>query len=84
MNSINAEDLSPPVGDRHVLKAEVELRLEVPHGVGKPCHSLLRRGSCELWGLELALNHPYALVGGMKIAILTWIGCVIDFDCYNI
>lgn len=77
---INADDLEPPHGERHVLEAETELRLEVPHG-GKTCTIQLMRGSCELWGVELALNQQYILTGGMKLALFTWHGCVVDVDC---
>jgi polyribonucleotide 5'-hydroxyl-kinase len=80
MSLVNTDDLEPPVGERHVLKAETELRLEVPHG-GKTCTLQLQRGSCELWGMELALNRAYALTGGMKLALFTWHGCVVDVDC---
>lgn len=81
MSAVSTDDLSPPVGERHVLKAETELRLEVPFGVGKTCNIQLLRGSCELWGMELALNHSYALAGGMKLALFTWHGCVVDVEC---
>lgn len=80
MPLIPTDDLDPPNGERHVLKPETELRLEVPHG-GKACTIQLQRGSCELWGMELALNHAYVLSGGMKLALFTWHGCVIDVDC---
>lgn len=86
--SLTVDDL-PPIqdgvgGERHVLKAESELRLEIPHNKGsttnqqKLCTLVLRKGSCELWGLELALNHPYVLTAGAKLALFTWHGCVVD------
>jgi polyribonucleotide 5'-hydroxyl-kinase len=67
--------------ERHVLKAEEELRLEV--GFSKTCNFKLTlvRGSAELSGVELALNHTYTLAadsGGLKLAIFTWHGCVVD------
>jgi polyribonucleotide 5'-hydroxyl-kinase len=87
-SAVNADDLPPPIGDRHILTAETELRFEVPHGSGGGKHTTmttiqLQRGSCELWGLELALHYPYLLSGGMKIALFTWHGCVIDVDTTN-
>lgn len=80
MASLNTDDLEPPQGERHVLQAETEFRLEIPHG-GKTCTIQLLRGSCELWGKELALNYAYVLTGGMKLALFTWHGCVVDVDC---
>mmetsp|Transcript_7487 Transcript_7487/g.10890 ORF Transcript_7487/g.10890 Transcript_7487/m.10890 type:complete len:460 (+) Transcript_7487:153-1532(+) len=78
--SVSQEDLDPPEGERHVLKAESELRLEMPHG-NSTCTIKLLNGSCELWGAELALNHSYVLSGGSKLALFTWHGCTIDVDC---
>jgi hypothetical protein len=77
-----ADDLSPPEGDRHVLEAETELRLEVSHG--SLALLILQKGSCELWGVELALNKTYTLTGGAKLALFTWHGCVIDVACENL
>lgn len=85
-----SDDLPPPPspeeGERHILKAETELRLEIPHSSSGSltCTLTLRKGSCELWGLELALNHPYALTGGAKLALFTWHGCVVDVECDNL
>mmetsp|Transcript_38269 Transcript_38269/g.43694 ORF Transcript_38269/g.43694 Transcript_38269/m.43694 type:complete len:511 (+) Transcript_38269:235-1767(+) len=81
--SSGVEDLEPAQGERYVLKAETELRLEIPHGRSSSscCTIKLVIGSCELWGTELALNHNYVLTGGMKLALFTWHGCTIDIDC---
>jgi polyribonucleotide 5'-hydroxyl-kinase len=75
----------PPVAtagtERHVLKAEEELRLEVSFAKNSTFQITLRHGSAELHGIELALNHTYTLApdtGGIKIAIFTWHGCVLD------
>ena len=49
------------------------------------CRIVLLKGSCELQGIELALNKPYILTdGGLKLALFTWHGCVIDVDCDNL
>jgi len=69
---------------RHVLEAEEELRLEVPFLGTKQetqCTLCLRKGSCEVWGVELAVNKPYRLEGGFKAALFTWHGCVVDVSC---
>jgi polyribonucleotide 5'-hydroxyl-kinase len=76
-----ADDLPPPEGERHVLAAEIELRLEVSHG---SLSLILQKGSCEIWGVELALNKTYTLTGAAKLALFTWHGCVIDVDCENL
>jgi polyribonucleotide 5'-hydroxyl-kinase len=79
----STEDLPPPAAgaERHVLKAEEELRLEV--SFSKTCSFKLTvvQGSAELQGVELAPNHTYTLAadtGGLKLAIFTWHGCVVD------
>lgn len=69
---------------RHVLEAEEEVRLEVPFlgtKVESQCKIELRKGSCELWGVELALQKAYVLEGGFKVALFTWHGCVVDVTC---
>ena len=69
---------------RHVLKAEEELRLEVSFSKTCDLQLTLRRGSAELYGVELALNKTYTLAadaGGMKLPIFTWHGCVVDVEC---
>jgi polyribonucleotide 5'-hydroxyl-kinase len=75
----------PPVAtagtERHVLKAEEELRLEVSFAKNSTFQITLRHGSAELQGIELALNQTYTLApdtGGIKIAIFTWHGCIVD------
>jgi polyribonucleotide 5'-hydroxyl-kinase len=79
----NIDSLPPPVdgAERHILKAEEELRLEVSFSKSCQFQLTLLQGSAELWGVELASNTPYTLSpdsGGLKIAIFTWHGCVID------
>ena len=87
--NVDTSDLPPPEGDatRHVLEAEEELRLEVPFLGTKQetqCTILLQKGSCEVWGVELALNKPYRLDGGFKAALFTWHGCVVDILCEHL
>jgi polyribonucleotide 5'-hydroxyl-kinase len=82
--SNNNSDLPPlaPGSDRHILKAEEELRLEVSFQKQTTCKILLQQGSCELYGVELALNREYVLSdGGLKLALFTWYGCVLDISC---
>ena len=83
MENSSDDDLPPVQGERHVLKAETELRLEVPHssGSGGGLSLVLQKGSCELYGVELALHKTFILTGGTKVALFTWHGCVIDVDC---
>lgn len=77
------DDLPPPQGERHVLKPETELRLEVSHEKSNTggLKLTLQRGSVELWGTELALHQTYTIHGGCKLALFTWHGCVIDVEC---
>lgn len=77
------DDLPPAQGERHVLQPETELRLEVSHGSSNSggLSLTLQRGSCELWGVELALKKTYRIHGGCKLALFTWHGCVIDVEC---
>lgn len=82
-NNVDASDLPAPAPDttRYVLQAEEELRLEVPFLGTKQestCKIELLKGSCELWGVELAQQKIYILDGGFKAALFTWHGCVID------
>jgi hypothetical protein len=67
-------------GERYILQAEEELRIET---TAKECCVTLVRGSCELWGLELALNCEYNLAC-CKLALFTWHGCVLQVTCDNI
>ena len=77
-------DSLPPAAPgvvRHVLEVEEELRLEVSFSKSCQCQITLVHGSAELLGLELAPNTTYTLApdsGGLKIAIFTWHGCVVD------
>lgn len=80
---IDTSDLPEPGQHttRYVLQAEEELRLEIPFlGTRQEgtCKIELLKGSCELWGVELAQNKTYVLDGGFKAAIFTWHGCVVD------
>jgi polyribonucleotide 5'-hydroxyl-kinase len=77
------DSLSPaaPGVERHVLEAEEELRLEVSYSKSCQFQITLIHGSAELLGIELAPNTTYNLApdsGGLKIAIFTWHGCVVD------
>lgn len=80
---MDTSDLPPPVGERHILSPEEELRLEVPFSRGTSCQLLLQKGSCELLGVELVTGKPVIIAddGGLKISFFTWHGCVIDIDC---
>jgi len=88
-DNVDTSDL-PAVGDnvtRHVLEAEEELRLEVPFlgtKLESTCQIQLVKGSCELWGVELALHKKYLFDGGFKAAIFTWHGCVVDITCEHL
>ena len=77
---MNSESLPDPAGERHSLSAEEELRLEVPFGASSITTITLQNGSAEIWGVELALQKPMILDGGLQIAVFTWHGCVIDVD----
>jgi len=80
----------PPVAngrERHVLQRREELRFEVTFGSSSSAMSnssgtttfVLQKGSCELYGCELAVGHTYTIAnGGIKAALFTWHGCVID------
>ncbi|KAL3934384.1 MAG: hypothetical protein SGARI_003404, partial [Bacillariaceae sp.] len=83
---INSDDNLPAVsagGERRVLQPREELRLEVPFGGSSSSADtisfVLQKGSAELYGCELALHKLYAIPqGGVKIALFTWHGAVID------
>ena len=87
MDMTTVDDLPPPASadvTRHILKVEEELRLEVNFSKTCDFQLTLRQGSAELYGVELALNKTYTLAadtGGMKLAIFTWHGCVVDVEC---
>lgn len=76
------ENPPPAAGaERHILKAEEELRLEVSFSKTCSFKLTLVQGSAELQGVELAPGNTYALAadsGGLKLAIFTWHGCVLD------
>lgn len=77
---ISTSDLLPPVGERHVLQPQEELRVEVGFGT-QSATIVLQKGSCELWGCELAVGKTYNIAqGGLKLALFTWHGCVIDIE----
>lgn len=93
MVEITTDDLPPAKGVRHVLQPREELRFEVAFGTassGAAASSTgsgssdvisfcLQKGSCELYGCELALQKVYAIPqGGIKVALFTWHGCVVD------
>ncbi|CAJ1957849.1 unnamed protein product [Cylindrotheca closterium] len=79
---IDTSNLPEVVGERHIMQPLEELRVEVPFGTQtNPASFILQKGSCELWGCELALGKPYAIAtGGLKLALFTWHGCVVDVD----
>ena len=72
--------LPDPMGERHILQAHEELRIEMAPGMSTVTFRL-QQGSCELWGCELAVGRPYQLAhGGLQLALFTWHGCVVDVD----
>lgn len=86
---MTASDLGPPQGDRHELAPEEELRIEAPFttkGSTSTVQLLLKSGSCELQGVELVMGKPIVVSddGGIKIALFTWHGCVIDVQAENV
>jgi hypothetical protein len=69
--------------ERHVLKPEEELRLEVSFQANSKSQikRTLQKGACELQGVQLVLQKLYVLFGaGLKLALFTWHGCVVDVD----
>jgi polyribonucleotide 5'-hydroxyl-kinase len=75
----------PPRGfERYTLKAHEELRIEVPFYSSSrpPCVIRLVSGSAELFGQELAKELVLSS-GGIKLALFTWHGCVIDVNYGN-
>ena len=83
MTAMKIDSLPPPApgAERHVLEVEEELRLEVSFSKSCQFQITLVQGSAELLGVELAPNTTYTLspdTGGLKIAIFTWHGCVLD------
>jgi polyribonucleotide 5'-hydroxyl-kinase len=82
---IDTSDLPPVVGERHILQSQEELRVEVSFSQSHACTFTLQKGSCELWGCELALGKPYTIhQGGVKLALFTWHGCVVDVDAADL
>jgi polyribonucleotide 5'-hydroxyl-kinase len=81
---VGADDLPPPGpgAERHILHPREELRFEVAFGsASASCSFVCRRGSCELYGCELAVGKVYTIAnGGVKVALFTWHGCVIDLE----
>ena len=95
-NNISTDGLPPiMVGrERHILQKREELRFEVTFGTSSTSTLsnasgtttfVLQKGSCELYGCELALGKTYTVAhGGIKAALFTWHGCVVDLgaiDC---
>ena len=89
-DTTSTDNLPPlaPGRERHVLQRREELRFELAFG-GAASSTLsnasgtttfvLQKGSCELYGCELALGKTYTIAhGGIKAAFFTWHGCVID------
>jgi len=84
-------DKPPPInGERHTLKADTELRIEVPTNVTATI--ILLQGSAEIFGAELCcapantkssddyIKQSYRVSGHSKFAIFTWHGCTIDVE----
>lgn len=77
---IDTSNLPEPLGERHILQPQEELRFEVSYGT-QTASFCLQKGSCELWGCELAVGKKYSIAtGGIKLALFTWHGCVIDVE----
>ena len=85
---------SPLMGrERHVLQRREELRFEVTFGTSSTStlstasgttSFILQKGSCELYGCELAIGKTYTIAhGGIKAALFTWHGCVIDLGAVD-
>jgi polyribonucleotide 5'-hydroxyl-kinase len=76
------------MGERHVLQRMEELRVEVAFGTSGHtggANICLQKGSCELWGCELAVGKVYSIAnGGLKLALFTWHGCVMDIESDNV
>lgn len=68
------DTLPPPSGERYTLKAEEELRLEIP----TTATLTLQKGSAEILGSEVALQFPLQLEG--NVPIFTWHGCTVDIE----
>merc|ERR1719215_1064670 len=62
----------------HTLPAEAELRLECNNKCNPATWITLKKGSCELFGTELAQNLPYKVEAGSKLALFTWHGCTLS------
>ncbi|OEU11726.1 Clp1-domain-containing protein [Fragilariopsis cylindrus CCMP1102] len=79
--------------ERHVLQRREELRFEVTFGTSSTStlstasgttSFILQKGSCELYGCELAIGKTYTIAhGGIKAALFTWHGCVIDLGAVD-
>lgn len=68
-----------------VLKAEMELRCEVPATEKKPrlCIKLLPTnppGTAEVFGIEMVVNKEYYFEDE-NVAVFTWYGCTLELDC---
>jgi polyribonucleotide 5'-hydroxyl-kinase len=84
MATANTSTLPDPEegATRHTLKAEEELRLEVGFFKHTVTTIVLRAGSAELFGVELALSHTYDFHGGgLNLPIFTWHGATVDVKC---
>jgi polyribonucleotide 5'-hydroxyl-kinase len=91
----STDGLSPPLigRERHVLQRREELRFEVTFGTSSTStlsnasgttSFILQKGSCELYGCELAIGKTYTIAhGGIKAALFTWHGCVIDLGAVD-
>ena len=76
-------EVSSGTTQRHILQPNEELRVEVPFSQthSHSCSFTLQKGSCELFGCELAVGKTYHIYqGGCHLALLSWHGCVMDVD----
>ena len=60
------------------LRAESELRMEVDVTSGIPLVVVLRDGSAEVYGIEMAAGREYIFRDGDNIAVYTWYGCTLE------
>jgi polyribonucleotide 5'-hydroxyl-kinase len=59
------------------LRAEMEIRCEVPDTPDTPLTLRLVSGSAEIFGVEMAVNREYVFVND-NLAVFTWYGCVLE------
>ena len=67
------------IGDRHVLEADQELRIEVNFEVKEEtCFVELLNGSAEIFGTEMVKDFKYKFHHGSKFSVYTYHGCTVN------